>query len=309
MLLQSSIWSMLEILRNLNSKEQFTLATSCKTLWEFIIQYIPIKHSTDLLNKKTCKLLKYARNLHFTTVIPKFLPIHNEVLGGLTEVTINFSNSGISDISDFKYLGNLTNITFLNIELRKSWGFSLKSLKSIGKLKKLTELRLNLRCDDDELKVFEFFRKLTDLSILYLDLSNNNHYHYDIINLKYIGWLVNLSELHLNLSGNNIEYIDCFKWFCRFTKLIVFNVDLSHNDIEHCEPLGSIRCSTNLTFVHVLLYGNVAGEGWIEISPLLDSVCSLNNVSDLSLQFNYWSGFTDMQHLRDYCDPSGDFFK
>ena len=60
MILQSSIWNMLEILRNLNSEEQFILAKSCKTLWNFIIQYITIKHKTDLSNNKSCELIKYV---------------------------------------------------------------------------------------------------------------------------------------------------------------------------------------------------------------------------------------------------------
>jgi len=190
-------------LRNLNPQDQFTFASSCHILWDCIVQYIPIKHSTNLLNKKTCQLLKYSRNLHFTTKIPNFLPVHNEVLAGLSEVTINLSNQRIDDISDFKYLGNLTNITVLNIDLSGCHVGSIEPLKSIGKLKKLTELRLNLSCisvDDDQLKVFEFFRRLTNLSILYLDLSNTNRYdsyHYDISDLKYIGCLVNLSELHI----------------------------------------------------------------------------------------------------------------
>ena len=63
-ILQSSIWSMLEILRNLTSEERFRLATSCKTLWNFIIQYIPIEHKTKLEEDKSLEIIKYVNNLH-----------------------------------------------------------------------------------------------------------------------------------------------------------------------------------------------------------------------------------------------------
>lgn len=53
LILQSRI---IEILKNLRPKHQFTLATTCHTLWNCVIQFIPIENKKILLNYQGCKV-------------------------------------------------------------------------------------------------------------------------------------------------------------------------------------------------------------------------------------------------------------
>jgi len=67
--------------------------------------------------------------------------------------------------------------------------------------------------------------------------------------------------------------------------------------------LASIKCSINLSNIRIHLYNNVANECWDEAFPCMFNICKLKNVSNLSLQFNNWSGFKSMHDLRIFCDP------
>ena len=181
-----------EILRNLDVENRFILATTCKTLWNYIIQYIHIKSTSSLDDYNH---LRYVCDLELTNPksIRNITDINN--FHNLTYFSLYFENTNIENINFIANIGELKNLVSLTICITNSGCTNISPLIGLNKFEKLEILDLDFY--ENKITEIDFTNicKLEKLRILKIDLSINKIQNIDT--LYSISLLHTLVELEL----------------------------------------------------------------------------------------------------------------
>jgi internalin A len=178
------------------------------------------------------------------------------ILSRMTELDLEDNQ-----ITDFSFLGSLTNLTTLNLYYNQITDFSF-----LGSLTNLTTLYLS----SNQITDFSFLGSLTNLTTLHL--SSNQ-----ITDFSFLGSLTNLTALHL--SSNEITDISSLGSLTNLTTL-----NLCKNRITDISFLGSL---TNLTTLHL---------DWNQITDI-SFLDSLTNLTTLHLDSNPITDFSFLGSL------------
>ena len=197
------------------------------------------------------KGLEYAKNLKelriyikSTYIDDELQPVDLSILGQLTNLT-NLSISG--NVADIKFIENLTNLTYLNIDFPNN----VKNIESMKKLNNLKRLEVSLG-DSEQIYIIKDMTNLESLSISgkvntieplvnianlkNLEVSGVDYEIKSINGLEKINELQNLTSLRLCLGQCKIENVDFLNGNESIEKL-----DISYNDIDNIDVLETMK--------------------------------------------------------------------
>ena len=197
------------------------------------------------------KGLEYAKNLKelgiyikSTYIDDELQPVDLSILGQLTNLT-NLSIRG--NVADIKFIENLTNLTYLNIDLPNN----VKNIESMKKLNNLKRLEVSLG-DSEQIYIIKDMTNLESLSISgkvntieqlvnianlkNLEVSGVDYEIKSINGLEKINELQNLTSLRLCLGQCKIENVDFLNGNESIEKL-----DISYNDIDNIDVLETMK--------------------------------------------------------------------
>ena len=209
------------------------------------------------------KGLEYAKNLKelgiyikSTYIDDELQPVDLSILGQLTNLT-NLSISG--NVADIKFIENLTNLTYLNIDLPNN----VKNIESMKKLNNLKRLEVSLG-DSEQIYIIKDMTNLESLSISgkvntieplvnianlkNLEVSGVDYEIKSINGLEKINELQNLTSLRLCLGQCKIENVDFLNGNESIEKL-----DISYNDIDNIDVLETMKNLKNIN----ISYNNI----------------------------------------------------
>ena len=216
------------------------------------------------------KGLEYAKNLktlsiHIenTYIDGQLQPVDLSILGQLTNLT-SLSISG--NVADIKFIENLTNLTYLDIDLPSN----VKNIESIKKLENLKRLGVSLESSEQ----IDIIKDMTNLESLRisgkvntieplvnianlknLEVSGVDYEIKSINGLEKINELQNLTSLRLCLGQCKIENVDFLNGNENIEEL-----DISYNNIDNIDVLETMK---NLKSINIS-YNNIKDLGIIK---------------------------------------------